>query len=79
MVEADKSGHKWGGVQMEYVVGVGREVCVGFNSGRFCRIYCSRMHGFVPPRAAASRCVIYSASKASQWVHYSASKGNQFG
>ena len=34
---------------MEYVVGVGREVCVGFNSGRFCRIYCSRMHGIVPP------------------------------
>ena len=26
------------GGQMEYVVGVGREVCVGFNSGRFCRI-----------------------------------------
>lgn len=63
------SAFSFSGGQMEYVVGVGREVCVGFNSGRFCRINCSRMHGMVIPPGL---------QHPGGWVQYSASKGNQF-
>ena len=63
------------GWQKEYVVGGGREECVGFNSGRFCRIYTAPLECIaLSLRGPASwwvQCAVFPFKRKSIWI-----KGN---